>query len=49
MVYIKYNQEEGELSFMSDKIIENNQVEIMEKLHHHLRSATRCLGKAFIW
>ena len=47
MVYIKYNQEEGELSFMSDKIIENNQVEIMGKIASPFTFSHQVFGEGF--
>ena len=46
-VYIKYNQEEGELSFMSDKIIENNQVEIMGKIASPFTFSHQVFGEGF--
>ena len=47
MVYIRYQQEKGELSFMADKIIENNQVQIMGEIVSQFTFSHQVFGEGF--
>ena len=47
MVYIRYQQEKGELSLMADKIIENNQVQIMGEIVSQFTFSHQVFGEGF--
>ena len=47
MVYIRYQQEKWELSFMADKIIENNQVQIMGEIVSQFTFSHQVFGEGF--
>ena len=47
MIQTKYKTEEGERSFMSDKIIENNQVEITGQIASPFTFSHQVFGEGF--